>query len=267
MSANYSNLTSAQQKMLEDIAKKTGCLEAIYQTGMLPTVVDKDLEKFITNDKDLIEQKIKIKKYAPLSYPVLITGNTGTGKELFAKALHGDRKGKFIAVNITALPSELVESELFGHIKGSFTGADKDRLGLFQEAENGTLFLDEIGYMPLYAQAKLLRVLEEKQIRMVGSNTYIPINCRIVCATRMNLEELIKNEKFLEDLFWRIQYLKLKTKSLRARPGDIHELLDAIFDPKGLIPQDVRDTWEKNEAFFGNVRELEAKAVEYIANL
>ncbi len=253
-------------KLLESIAAKVGILDDIKQhTNLIPTASDKELDNFITNDASLIKVKGKVKRLAELTQhlPVLILGESGTGKEILARALHGSRTGKFVAINITALPNELLESELFGHVKGSFTGANENRVGLMEEANNGTLFLDEIGEMPIGIQAKLLRALQEKAIRRVGDNKHIDISCRIVCATHCDLLELIKEKRFRADLYWRLQYSILKTKPLRERREDVFEILDAVLDPDGKVPDDVREQWSKLD-LHGNVRELEALVYNYL---
>ncbi|MBM9538112.1 sigma 54-interacting transcriptional regulator [Desulfobulbus alkaliphilus] len=155
---------------------------------------------------------------------ILIRGESGTGKELLAIAIHKAskyRKGPFIPVNCTAIPESLLESELFGHVKGSFTGAMKSYAGLFQSAHNGTLFLDEIGDMPLHIQVKLLRVLQDRQIRPVGSSRPVPVNVRIISATHKNLEEAIRNNTFREDLFYRLNVVSLELPPLHKRKEDI----------------------------------------------
>jgi two-component system response regulator GlrR len=155
---------------------------------------------------------------------VLIRGESGTGKELLAIAIHkasSYRKGPFIPVNCTAIPETLLESELFGHVKGSFTGAVKSYAGLFQSAHNGTLFLDEIGDMPLHIQVKLLRVLQDRQIRPVGSSHPISVNVRIISATHKNLEEAIVDNTFREDLFYRLNVVSLRLPPLHERKEDI----------------------------------------------
>ena len=155
---------------------------------------------------------------------VLIRGESGTGKELLAIAIHrasAYRDGPFIPVNCTAIPESLLESELFGHVKGSFTGAVKSYAGLFQSAHNGTLFLDEIGDMPLHIQVKLLRVLQDRQIRPVGSSQPVPVNVRIISATHRNLEEAIKEHAFREDLFYRLNVVSLELPPLHQRREDI----------------------------------------------
>jgi transcriptional regulator with PAS, ATPase and Fis domain len=257
-------LTEEQQKKFTAIAKAAGIsLETLQQAHIIPSVCDKTLNQFITIDMDMLVMKQKVKVLAAKDKPVLIIGETGTGKEIIARALHGDRKGKFVSINITALPTELIESELFGHRKGAFTSALEDRIGLMQEATNGTLFLDEIGDMPISAQSKLLRAIQEKSIRRVGDNTHTEINCRIICATHCDLQELIKTKKFREDLFWRLQYYILRTKPLRERKGDIREIIDACFDPESKIAESVLSVWETLE-LRGNVRELEAMCERYL---
>jgi two-component system, NtrC family, response regulator GlrR len=160
---------------------------------------------------------------------VLIRGESGTGKELLAIALHkasNYKKGPFIPVNCTAIPETLLESELFGHVKGSFTGAVKSYAGLFQSADNGTLFLDEIGDMPLHIQVKLLRVLQDRHIRPVGSSKPVPVNVRIISATHKNLEEAIRENTFREDLFYRLNVVSLELPPLHKRKEDIPLLAD-----------------------------------------
>ncbi len=155
---------------------------------------------------------------------VSISGETGTGKEMVAKAIHfnSNRKDKpFIAVNVAAIPSELIESELFGYEKGAFTGAISRRKGKFEEAHGGTIFLDEIGEMDLNAQVKLLRVLQEKEITRIGSNTPIPVNCRIIVATHRNLLEEVKQGNFREDLYYRLYGLPITLPPLRDRQDDV----------------------------------------------
>jgi two-component system response regulator GlrR len=166
----------------------------------------------------------RAKLVAETDSTVLIRGESGTGKELLAIAIHKasqHRKGPFIPVNCTAIPETLLESELFGHVKGSFTGAVKSYAGLFQSAHNGTLFLDEIGDMPLHVQVKLLRVLQDRQIRPVGSSHPVPVNVRIISATHRNLEEAIRENTFREDLFYRLNVVSLALPPLHERREDI----------------------------------------------
>lgn len=198
--------------------------------------------------------------------PVLILGETGTGKELIARALHfdGPRKNKpFIEVNCAALPEQLVESELFGHERGSFTDAREKKVGLFQAAEGGTLFLDEVGELPLATQAKLLRTLEERTIRPVGAVRDRKIDVRIVAATNATLEDKVREGEFRRDLFYRLNTLLIQSPPLRARENDILMLADAFLaDFSGRYGRpDLRFTEEARTALLkhswpGNVREL-----------
>lgn len=193
----------------------------------IPLGAQEFLAKYITKDKNMIEVKRKIGLASKLEDTVLIVGPTGSGKELLAHALHGDReREKFISVNCAGLPSGLIESELFGHVKGSFTGATNEKIGMFAAANEGTIFLDEIGELPLEVQAKLLRVIQERVIRKVGSNFSESVNTRIVCATHQNLAKLVKEGKFREDLFWRISTLKVRVTGLDERPDDIPLIVD-----------------------------------------
>jgi len=206
------------------------------------------LAKFITCDQDMRKLKQQVSIVAPLQYPVLIYGETGTGKELIAKALHGSRQGNFVPVNCGGFPEHLIESELFGHVVGAFTGAGKDRTGLFQAAEGGTIFLDEIGELPLLMQCKLLRTIESQSIRKVGSNKEERINCRIVSATNKPLHEMVETKKFRQDLLWRINTITIETKPLRFRRGDV-ELITASLKSSYATPPEAQ--------LFGNVRELQ----------
>ncbi len=198
---------------------------------------------------------------------VLIIGESGTGKELVARALHElspVADGPFVAVNCGAIPETLIESELFGHKKGSFTGAVADKPGLFEVASGGTLFLDEIGELPLSMQVKLLRALQDRAIRRVGANENIKIDVRIVAATNKNLEEAAKKGTFREDLFYRLNVILLETPPLRDRVGDIELLINVFLKKfnerlkrtiKGFTPAAMevmlKHRWP------GNVRELE----------
>jgi DNA-binding NtrC family response regulator len=165
-----------------------------------------------------------IRRVAPSQTTVLITGESGTGKELVARALHllgGRATGRFVAVNCAAMPSELLESELFGHVKGAFTDAKATRTGLFEQANDGTLMLDEIGEMALDMQPKLLRVLQERVVRPVGGNSTVPMTARIIVATNRDLEEEVEQRRFREDLFYRLNVVPIHVPPLRARGNDI----------------------------------------------
>jgi transcriptional regulator with PAS, ATPase and Fis domain len=158
---------------------------------------------------------------------VLLTGESGTGKELAARALHDEstrRRGPFIAVNCSAIPGELIESELFGHVRGAFTGADRDRIGVFEAASGGTLFLDEIGELSEAAQAKLLRALEEQRVTRVGATTATNVDVRIVAATNRNLELMVRERTFREDLLYRVAVVQIALPPLRERREDIMAL-------------------------------------------
>jgi two-component system response regulator PilR (NtrC family) len=199
--------------------------------------------------------------------PVHIVGESGTGKELVAKLIHASgprRDGPFIPVNCGAIPSELMESELFGHKRGSFTGAVADQKGLVQSAEGGTLFLDEIADLPLHMQVKLLRVIQEKSVRPVGEQHEVPIDVRFLSATHKNLSQLVAEGKFREDLFYRINVIELRVPSLRERREDIQELAETILRRLGrrmkVTPPSLTDealAALESYSFPGNVRELE----------
>jgi two-component system response regulator PilR (NtrC family) len=211
--------------------------------------------------------KKMIERVAPSKTNVLIIGESGTGKELVARALHdlsAVKDGPFIAVNCGAIPETLIESELFGHKKGSFTGAVADKPGLFEAADGGTLFLDEIGELPLSMQVKLLRALQDRAIRRVGGNDTIKIDVRIVAATNKNLEEGAKNGTFREDLYYRLNVIMLETPPLRSRAGDIEELANVFLKKfndkqkrnlKGFSPEALEIIL--NHRWPGNIRELE----------
>jgi DNA-binding NtrC family response regulator len=201
---------------------------------------------------------------APSAAPVLVTGESGTGKELVAKLLHERserRNGPFVTVNCGALAENLIEAELFGHERGAFTGADRKRDGRFKAADGGTLFLDEIGELPLSAQAKLLRVLQEGTFEPLGSNNSVTVDVRIVSATHRNLRSRVEQGQFREDLYYRICVIELALPPLRERRGDFPALVQhflARFAPKGSNPRLSPEAWtmlEQHE-FRGNIREL-----------
>ena len=199
--------------------------------------------------------------------PVHIFGESGTGKELVAKLIHESgprRDGPFVPVNFGAIPTDLMESELFGHKRGSFTGAVSDKRGLIQSAEGGTLFLDEIADLPLHMQVKLLRVIQEKSVRPIGEQLEVPVDVRILSATHKNLAQLVAEGAFREDLYYRINVIELRVPSLRERPEDVPELAEAVLRRLGRRMKMTPPTLGKDAlraletyAFPGNVRELE----------
>jgi DNA-binding NtrC family response regulator len=210
----------------------------------------------------------RIEKALSTNITVIISGETGTGKELVAKAIHYNSKRKdksFVTVNVSAIPSDLIESELFGHEKGSFTGAAYRRIGRFEEADGGTLFLDEIGEMELSLQAKLLRVLQEKEIVRIGSNKPVRTDCRIVVATNKNLKEEVKKGNFREDLYYRLLGLPIELPPLRERENDILILaryfIGKFCEENNILSKKLSVQGQKklmNYPFPGNVRELKS---------
>jgi two-component system response regulator PilR (NtrC family) len=208
-----------------------------------------------------------IARVARSQAPVHICGESGTGKELVARMIHesGPRRGgPFVAVNCGAIPTELMESELFGHKRGSFTGAVADKKGLVQSAEGGTLFLDEMADLPLHMQVKLLRVVQEKTVRPVGESREETVDVRILSATHKNLADLVAHGLFREDLFYRINVIELRVPALRERSSDIREIADAILErlarrANGPTPKISNEAVKALEVypFPGNVRELE----------
>lgn len=206
-----------------------------------------------------------IRRVAPMPSTVLIAGESGTGKELAARAIHkwSERSGSFVPINCGAISQELLESELFGHTKGAFTGAHQAREGLFAYADSGTVFLDEIGELPLNMQAKLLRVLEEKAIRPVGANKEVPINVRIIAASNKDLQEEVNQGRFRQDLFYRLNVLRIELPALRDRIEDIKTLakyfITTLSADLGLLPTVIRSAdiqALESYSWPGNVREF-----------
>jgi two-component system response regulator PilR (NtrC family) len=215
----------------------------------------------------MLQLQQMIAKVARSQAPVHICGDSGTGKELAARLIHDSgprRDGPFVPVNCGAIPSELMESELFGHKKGSFTGAVADKEGLIRSAEGGTLFLDEVADLPLHMQVKLLRVIQEKSIRPVGDTRESPVDIRVLSATHRKLDELVRAGKFREDLYYRINVIELRVPALRERLDDVPPLVDMMLDRMATQmgiqrPQITDEAMDKllSYSYPGNVRELE----------
>ena len=234
---------------------------------------NKALKKAVSKQNEMVgssapmmEVRDMIEKVAPTNARVLITGENGTGKELVARNLHelsARRYGPFIEVNCAAIPSELIESQLFGHEKGSFTSAIKQRKGDFELADGGTLFLDEIGDMSLSAQAKVLRALQENKIVRVGGEKEIPVDVRILAATNKDLKKMIEESTFREDLYHRLSVIVIQVPPLRERKDDIPLLVASFVDTIAAnmgkaVPKFTDDAMEemKNYQWTGNIREL-----------
>ena len=203
------------------------------------------------------------RRVAPTDSTVLLRGESGTGKDLFARAIHFSSRragGPWVKVNCGALPEALLESELFGHEKGAFTGAVRQKPGRFEDAHKGTIFLDEIGELPVSLQVKLLQVIEEKVFTRVGGNQPITVDVRIIAATNRDLEQMVKESHFREDLFWRLNVFPIRLPALRERPGDVPALVAHVLHEQGASSDKLTPAALKRlegYAFPGNVRELE----------
>src|SRR5213076_1319344 len=202
------------------------------------------LDQIVGESKQMKDVFAKIQRAAPVDCTVLILGESGTGKELVAQALHHNstrKKGPFVAVNVAAVPATLVESELFGHVRGAFTGATDRRMGRFEQADGGTLFIDEIGDFELGLQAKLLRVLETFQVTPVGGHEDRKVNVRVLAATSRNIVQMVKDGTFREDLYYRLNVVQIVLPPLRDRPDDIAVLVEhflkEIATNKGTPPR------------------------------
>ena len=224
-------------------------------------------DNLIGDAPSMVALKSQVRKLARSQAPIYISGESGSGKERIARLIHtlGPRREKpFVAVNCGAIPSELMESEFFGHRKGAFTGAVEDRKGLFREADGGTLFLDEVADLPLHMQVKLLRAIQEKSVRPVGEAKEFQVNLRILCATHKNLEDEMEEGRFRQDLFYRLNVIEAHVPPLRERREDIPKLIQHILNrlsqawdiPPPSVSSDAVSAIG-NYAFPGNVRELE----------
>lgn len=225
-----------------------------------------DRPSIIGQSRPFVQALALAKRVAPSRTNILITGESGTGKEVLAQYIHdesGRRDRPFVAINCSAIPENLLESELFGHSKGSFTGATDKRVGLFEAAQDGTLFLDEIGDLNLSLQAKLLRVIQERHIKRVGENQQRPIHCRIIAATHFDLAAQVAAEKFREDLYFRLNVIPISIPPLRERPEDILPLAYEFIRRSCLENERTTKTLSRLATQFvcenqwrGNVREL-----------
>jgi len=241
-------------------------VEAALNTSGFQSQLDtpKSWRSAIVSQSAVIDELLKkVEKIAPTEASILIQSESGTGKELLAQAIHlasNRSKHKFVGVNCAAIPESLLESELFGHVKGSFTGATSDHLGLFREANKGTIFLDEVGDMPSSFQSKLLRVLQERVVRPVGSTKSYEIDIRVLSATHSNLTEAVTNGDFREDLFYRLNVLTLALPPLRERREDIpllaNHFLKTLFPKKKLSFSSTAIKLLIESPWPGNIRQL-----------
>jgi DNA-binding NtrC family response regulator len=245
---------AARERSLEtDNSRLAGTVDSL-RNGLAPVV---------GLSPSLLQARALAEKVAPTDSTVLLRGESGTGKDLFARAIHfASRRssGPWVKVNCGALPENLLESELFGHEKGAFTGAVRQKAGRFEDADGGTLFLDEIGELPMSLQVKLLQVIEEKTFTRVGGNRPITVSVRIIAATNRDLEEMAKARQFREDLFFRLNVFPIRLPSLRERPGDVPALVEHFLDGRGVSRSKVEPEAMRaleRYAFPGNVRELE----------
>jgi Response regulator containing CheY-like receiver, AAA-type ATPase, and DNA-binding domains len=252
-------------RILVTIRNATDRTKLVRETNMLKKQLSSNFE-IIGKSEAINKVKELIQKVAPTDARVLITGSNGTGKELVARQLHEKSNrvsGSFVEVNCAAIPSELIESELFGHEKGAFTSALKQRKGKFEQADSGTIFLDEIGDMSLSAQAKVLRVLQENKITRVGGDKDIDVNVRVIAATNKNLIKEIEAGNFREDLYHRISVILIRVPTLVERKDDIPILVDHFLTilcnelgtAKKEITTDAVEALSQNE-WRGNIREL-----------
>jgi len=254
-------------RILVTLRNATDRNKLVEETKSLKTVVKKFKGSSIVGETDaILKIKEMIEKVAPSDARVLVTGGNGSGKELVARSLHDNsnrRKMPFIEVNCAAIPSELIESELFGHVKGAFTSAVKDKKGKFQLASGGTLFLDEIGDMSASAQAKVLRALQENVIQRVGSEKDIKVDCRVIAATNKDLRKEIENGKFREDLYHRLAVILIHVPSLNDRIDDVpllaNHFIKLICSEQGVPTKSFDDKAIealKKINWTGNIREL-----------
>ncbi len=250
------------------VTKAIRHIETQYELGSLKKQIfhGQSFEGFVGESESIRGIFSMISRIALYDSAVLITGESGVGKEKVARAIHNRSprsKNEFVAINCAALPENLIESELFGHVKGSFTGADKDQPGLFMVADKGTIFLDEVAELPLLLQAKLLRVLQDKEVRPVGSKKASPVDVRVICATHRNLEALVREGRFREDLYFRLNVIPIHIPPLRERREDLDLLISHVLERlqerwgvKKELSVEARE-YLSHHSFPGNVRQLE----------
>ncbi|GAB4148485.1 MAG: sigma-54 dependent transcriptional regulator [Planctomycetota bacterium] len=259
------------QKPFETDRVMVSVKNALHASALLRENLDLKIElcreQRLLGQSEAMEQvRALVAKVAPTDAPVLITGENGTGKEMVARRIHalGRRSGgPFVAVNCGAIPADLVESELFGHEKGAFTGAHQARAGHFEQADGGTLFLDEIGDMPLPMQGKLLRALQERVVQRIGSSRETPVDVRVLAATNQDLARMVERKEFREDLFYRLHVVRLHLPPLRERAQDIDELAPHFLAeackrnglPRMKLSRDAL-AWLRGQEWPGNVRQL-----------
>ncbi len=262
-----------KQHQVEHEAEVTALRDALEQSQSVLSL-RYDYDHIVHRSASMRKILETLDKVTDRELPVLILGESGVGKELLARALHfnGPRsKKRFIAENCGAIPKDLFESQFFGHAKGAFTGATNTRAGLFEAAEGGTLFLDEIGELPLEMQVKLLRVLQDRKVRPVGTNREIAVDFRLVCATNRDLSQMVQEGRFREDLFYRIAVVKVEVPPLRKRPDDIVPIAERLLAGHAQrLGRVVRLTPEAADrlaayAFPGNVRELDNELLRALA--
>lgn len=269
----------SRDRLLAVVQRATDQYHLVRENRQLKTRLAESsgIDQIVRGDTVAVrELRDLILRLAPTPVDVLINGETGTGKELVARCLHdfSKRPGNFVAVNCAAIPEQLFESELFGHEAGAFTGAGKQRIGKIEHAKDGTLFLDEIEAMPLALQAKVLRVLQEREVERLGNNKPIPVSFRVIAATKASLEDLSKKGEFRLDLYYRLNVASLKVPALRDRLGDILGLFQVFLKQASLRYQMAVPALspEQHQSLLssqwpGNVRELKACAERMILGL
>jgi two-component system response regulator HydG len=264
---NYISKPIESQELLEMVEKAMNVHKMIAEVAASAPILFESGRKIVGHNQHMKKVFNIINRLSKVDTPVLVRGASGTGKELIARAIHANsaqKEGRFVAINCSAIPENLFESELFGHEKGAFTGADQRKIGKFQFAEGGTLFLDEVGDMPPLMQVKLLRVLQEKTFSPVGSNREIETNVRIVAATNRPLEDMIKKGEFREDLYYRLNVMPIFLPSLEERKDDLESLIHMFIKKYNTrhnqnitaVSPDALNCLKKYD-WPGNIRELE----------